>query len=289
MNCRTDLALERQDLLKEGEYSGVKVEKWKIENACVTQIEITDKSGEAAIGKPMGKYITVDLPEFSHESELLDGRLTALTETVKELLPKGAKNVLVAGLGNESITPDALGPMCAKQIFATRHIEENTAKELGLPSLNPVAAVSTGVLGQTGIETAEYIKGIAGLVRPDAVIIVDALASRRLSRLGKTVQLSDTGITPGSGVGNARAKIDESTIGVPVVAIGVPTVVDGATIVYDLTDGENKNENISREAGSMMVTPREIDTVISRAAKLLALSINCALQPQLEPELFLSL
>ncbi|MGN0570167.1 MAG: GPR endopeptidase [Candidatus Fimenecus sp.] len=289
MNCRTDLALERQELLRDGEYSGVKVKKWEIENACVTQIEITDKSGEEAIGKPMGKYITVDLPEFSHESELLDGRLTALTETVKELLPKGVKNVLVAGLGNESITPDALGPLCAKQIFATRHIEENMAKEMGLSSLNPVAAVSTGVLGQTGIETAEYIKGIAELVEPDAVIIVDALASRRLSRLGKTVQLSDTGITPGSGVGNARARIDESTIGVPVVAIGVPTVVDGATIVHDLTYGANKNENISQEADSMMVTPREIDTVISRAAKLLALSINCALQPQLEPELFLSL
>lgn len=286
MNCRTDIALERHELLKDNNCEGVIFNQEKTEKAVITTIEIIDENGEKALGKPKGKYITVDLPEFSHESELLDSRLTAISQTIKDLLPSNTQTVLVAGLGNESITPDALGPLCAKQIFATRHIEKDMQKTLELPSLRPVVAVSTGVLGQTGIETAEYIKGIAQLVKPDAVIVIDALASRKISNLGKTVQLSDTGITPGAGVGNFRKTIDKATLGVPVISMGVPTVVDGRTIVHDLT--ENKTE-VSNDADEMMVTPRDIDTVIERAAKLLALSINCALQPEIEPEMFLAL
>ena len=286
MNCRTDIALERHELLKDNNCEGVIFNQEKTEKAVITTIEIIDENGEKALGKPKGKYITVDLPEFSHESELLDSRLTAISQTIKDLLPSNIQTVLVAGLGNESITPDALGPLCAKQIFATRHIEKYMQKTLELPSLRAVVAVSTGVLGQTGIETAEYIKGIAQLVKPDAVIVIDALASRKISNLGKTVQLSDTGITPGAGVGNFRKTIDKATLGVPVISMGVPTVVDGRTIVHDLT--ENKTE-VSNDADEMMVTPRDIDTVIERAAKLLALSINCALQPEIEPEMFLAL
>ncbi len=286
MNCRTDITLERHELLNDNKCQGVSFNQEKNEKAVITTIEIFNEKGEEALGKPKGKYITVDLPEFSHESELFDSRLTAITQTIKALLPEKAETVLVAGLGNENITPDALGPLCAKQIFATRHIGKGLEKDLGLPALHPVAAVSTGVLGQTGIETAEYIKGIVKLVNPDAVIVVDALASRKLSNLGKTVQLSDTGITPGAGVGNYRKTIDKSTLGVPVISIGVPTVVDGRTIIHDLT--QNKQE-ISNEADEMMVTPRDIDTVIERAAKLLALAINCALQPEFEPEMFLAL
>ncbi len=286
MNCRTDIALERHELLKDNKCEGVLFEKEENEKVVVTTIEILDERGEEALGKPKGKYITIDLPEFSHESELLDSRLAAITKAINDLLPTNAKTVLVAGLGNESITPDALGPLCAKQIFSTRHIENGVEKDLGLPKLRPVAAVSTGVLGQTGIETAEYIKGIVELIKPDAVIVIDALASRKLSNLGKTVQLSDTGITPGAGVGNYRKTIDKSTLGVPVISMGVPTVVDGKTIVHDLTEN---TESISTDADEMMVTPRDIDTVIHRAAKLLALSINCALQPEFEPEMFLAL
>lgn len=286
MNCRTDIALERHELLKDNKCEGVEFNQEKNEKAVITTIEILDENGEKALGKPKGKYITIDLPEFSHESELLDSRLTAISQTIKDLLPPNAQTVLVAGLGNESITPDALGPLCAKQIFATRHIEKDMQKTLELPSLRPVATVSTGVLGQTGIETAEYIKGIAEFIKPDAVIVIDALASRKISNLGKTVQLSNTGITPGAGVGNYRKAIDKSTLGVPVISMGVPTVVDGRTIVHDLT--ENK-ENISSEADEIMVTPRDIDTVIERAAKLLALSINYALQPEFDPEMFLAL
>lgn len=286
MNCRTDIALERHELLKDNKCEGVLFKREETEKAVVTTIEIIDERGEKALGKPKGKYITIDLPEFSHQSELLDSRLSAITKTIKDLLPPNAKTVLVAGLGNEGITPDALGPLCAKQIFATRHIEKGMEKDLGLPNLRSVSAVSTGVLGQTGIETAEYIKGIAELVKPDAVIVIDALASRKISNLGKAVQLSDTGITPGAGVGNYRKTIDKSTLGVPVISMGVPTVVDGKTIVHDLTE---YSQNITNDADEMMVTPRNIDMLIDRAARLLALSINCALQPEMEPETFLAL
>ena len=200
MNCRTDIALERQEMLADTDQKGIKVKRWEKEKAQVTEIEILNEYGANTLQKPIGRYITVDLPEFSHESELLDGRLTALTETIKNLLPSNAEKILVAGLGNENITPDALGPLCAKGIFSTRHIKGEIIKDLGITNLKSVSSISTGVLGQTGIETAEYIKGIVNLINPDAVIIIDALASRRLSRLGKTVQLTDTGITPGSGV-----------------------------------------------------------------------------------------
>lgn len=287
MNCRTDIALERQEMLPDTDQKGIKVKRWEKEKAQVTEIEILNECGADTLQKPIGRYITVDLPEFSHESELLDGRLTALTESIKNLLPENAEKILVAGLGNENITPDALGPLCAKGIFSTRHIKGEVMKDLGFSNLKSVSSISTGVLGQTGIETAEYIKGIVNLIKPDAVIIVDALASRRLSRLGKTVQLTDTGITPGSGVGNFRKTIDKTTLGVPVISLGVPTVVDGNTIVSDLTGNENKNHKI--DANDMMVTPREIDTIISRAVRLLSLSINCALQPEMKPEMFLAL
>lgn len=271
MNIRTDIALERYDLLPEKHRKGVKVDKWKRKNLEIVKVEIINEDGEKAIGKPMGKYFTVELPEFSHESELIDIRLEIITEIIRELIPKNIKTFLVAGIGNENITPDALGPLCAKQIFATRHFENFVELRQHLPDLNPVSSISTGVLGQTGIETAEYILGIVKLIKPDLVIMVDALASSELSTLGRTVQLSDTGISPGSGVGNYRKRIDRSTLGVPVVSIGVPTVTD-----FQYND-------------SMIVTPKDIDMIISRASSFLSLAINCAIQPDMEPETFLAL
>ena len=271
MSIWTDIALEKHDLIDETSRKGVSVEHEKRGNVEIVKVEITTEEGARAMEKPIGKYYTIDLPEFSHESELLDFRLHIITDIIKMLLPQNAKTFLVAGLGNENITPDALGPLCAKKIFSTRHFENFTEIEQHLPALNPVASISTGVLGQTGIETSEYINGIVKFISPDVVIIVDALASGKIATLGKTVQLSNTGITPGSGVGNYRKRIDESVIGVPVVSIGVPTVV-----------GLETNDN-------MLVTPKDIDTIVSRAANLLALSINCAVQPSLEPEMFLAL
>lgn len=271
MSIRTDIAIEMHENIKKKSQSGVNVKRWKKEKVEIVKVEITNTDGEKSMNKPIGKYYTLDLPEFSHESELTDFRLSIVTDIVRELLPENAEKFLIAGLGNDNITPDALGPLCAKRIFATRHFENFAELKQNLPDLNPVSSISTGVLGQTGIETSEYINGIVKFVNPDVVIIVDALASSNVSSLGKTVQLSNTGITPGSGVGNYRKRIDESSLGVPVISIGVPTVVG-------LEDDED-----------MLVTPKDIDTIVSRAANFLALSINCAVQPSLEPEMFLAL
>lgn len=245
-------------------------------------------AGAQELGKPKGKYITAEIPEFSHDSELLDERLDVMTELIRELLPTPCSNVLVAGLGNDNITPDALGPKTARGIFATRHINKSLANDLGFPDLREVSSVTFGVLGQTGLETAESIRGIVNTVYPSAVITVDALAARSLSRLGNTIQLTDTGITPGSGVGNHRARIDRETLGVPVIAIGVPTVVDAVTMIRDFTEHTDCG-GISENARNMMVTPREIDTLIHRAARFLSLSLNCALQPQIEPDVLLNI
>lgn len=290
MDFRTDLAVERHALCTEESNSNVRTETRVRGAVKITEIEILNEAGAKEIGKPIGKYITLEIPEFSHDSELLDGRLSALADTLADLLPNRHGAVLVAGLGNESITPDALGPKTARGIFATRHIDKQLAAGLGFPELRPVSAVTFGVLGQTGLETAEALRGLVETVHPCAVITVDALAARSLSRLGNTVQLTDTGITPGSGVGNSRARIDRETLGVPVIAVGVPTVVDAVTLIRDFTgDERNLYENAEQEAREMMVTPREIDTLIRRASRFLSLALNCALQPSVSPDILLNI
>ena len=286
MNFRTDLAIEKEEFITGEKTQGVLKSERTTEKTKITEIEITDSRAQERIGKPMGKYITVEMDELSYDSELLDDRLTSLSNEIMKLLPEGGGTVLVVGIGNESITPDALGPRCARLIFSTRHIDSKLKQEIGLDQLNPVCALATGVLGQTGIETGEIIKSVAGVVKPKAVIVIDALAAAQLNRLGRTVQLTDTGITPGSGVGNSRSEISEKTLGVPVIAVGVPTVVDAVTLTKDITRTAEFNKNRD-DSENMIVTPREIDTVIDRAAKLLALAVNCALQPDIEPQLLL--
>lgn len=289
MHFRTDLALERQEICKNPNSENVRVETHVQENSKITEIEILNRAGAEELGKPQGKYVTVEIPEFSHDSELLDGRLTALSGELQKLLPKDG-GILVAGLGNENITPDALGPKTARGIFATRHIGKPLAKQLGFDNLREVSAVTCGVLGQTGIETAETVRGIVNTVKPSAVVTVDALAARSLQRLGSTVQLTDTGITPGSGVGNSRARLDKETLGIPVIAVGVPTVVDAVTLIHDFTGQvENIEPQTESAARQMMVTPREIDTLIRRASRFLSLALNCALQPDIEPEILLNI
>lgn len=285
MNFRTDLALECHETLESIPRKSIRKEEYKNDDVTVTLVEVLDEYGAQQIGKPKGKYYTVEMAEFSHETELLDGRLKSITDVITQLLPCGDGTVLVAGIGNDNITPDALGPLCAEQVFSTRHIKEELSSEMGLPNFNSVSSISTGVLGQTGIETAEYIKGVVEFTKPKAVIAVDALVARTLSRLGKTVQISDAGISPGSGVGNHRNKIDRDLLGIPVIAIGVPTIVDGNTLVCDLLGIKQKNN----DAENLMVTPQDIDLIIERASRLLALSINCALQPQIDPQFLLSL
>ena len=195
--------------------------------------------------------------------------MDTLSRSIEELIPPEGL-VFVAGLGNENITPDALGPLTVNRILATRHISESS-DGLGLPKLREVAAISTGVLGQTGMETGEILSSICEKIKPAAVIVVDALATGSAKRLGNTVQITDTGICPGSGVGNSRKKLDSTTLNTSVISVGVPTVIDASTLC-DSDEGENKK---------MMVTPRDIDRIIDEMSSLLALSINLALQKNL--------
>lgn len=286
MNFRTDLALEKRENIDSGEIDGVISEKEEKNNVTVTTISVTNENGSRTLGKPVGRYITLEVTPFMKNADLSDGRIGVFSEKLLSLLPNEG-TVLVAGLGNESITPDALGPRCVSLLLATRHIKKELAKSIGLSPLRPVAGIVPGVLGKTGIETSEIIEAVCERIKPCALIVIDALASRKLSRLGTTVQMTDTGISPGSGVGNARSEISERKLGIPVVAVGVPTVVDGATMAFDLLenaglDGEKllKSGAFSKET-PMMVTPKEIDLVIERAAMLISMGINSAMQPSL--------
>ncbi|MBR2868086.1 MAG: GPR endopeptidase [Clostridia bacterium] len=281
MDFRTDLALERCEFLGKKETEGIEIETFEARKARVSRITVTNETGEKTVGKPIGLYVTVEVAPFAKHAQFIDDSLGALVNEIRRLVPESG-SVLVAGLGNVKITPDALGPKCASMIFATRHINGELLKATGLGNLREVCSFSTGVTGDTGAEAGELIKGIVDTIRPDAVITVDALAARSVSRLGNTVQMCSTGIVPGSGVGNARQEISEKTLGVPVIAIGVPTVVDAATLVTDYSG--NEAGKIPESAGRMMVTPREVDLMIERAAKLTALAINCALQPEISPE-----
>ncbi len=281
MDFRTDLALERCEFLGKTEIEGVEIEAFRDKKAKVSRINVTDERGEDAIGKPIGMYVTVEVAPFAKHAQFIDDSLDALTREIKRLLPERG-SVLVAGLGNMKITPDALGPRCASMIFSTRHITGELLHQTGLSGLRTVSSFSTGVTGDTGAEALELLTGIVSTLKPDAVITVDALAARSVSRLGNTVQLCSTGIVPGSGVGNARQEISQKTLGVPVVAIGVPTVVDAATLVADYSGADRPD--LPENAERMMVTPREVDMMVERAAKLTALAINCALQPDISPE-----
>lgn len=278
MDFRTDLALERHEVIKADSPEGVVSETFEKNGITFTKIKVTNESGAESLGKPIGTYITAEIPSLVTRSPVDEEIIEAIGEELRSLLPEEG-TVLAVGLGNTDITPDAIGPESIAMVLATRHISAELSESVGLGNLRPVAGFTPGVLGKTGVETAESVKGIAETVKPCAVIVVDALAARRLKRLGNTVQMSDTGITPGSGVGNARAAINKESIGVPVISMGIPTVVDAQTLVNDLTDD---TKEISREENKrMIITPREIDLVVERASRIIGLSINKALQPHL--------
>lgn len=291
MNFRTDLAVERKELMRK-DVAGVNVKESGNEECKITLIEITTEKAAEKFGKGIGRYITLEMNAFSDEAAVSDGRLKALVDSIKKLLPEKAESVLVAGVGNPAMTSDALGPMTSSKIFATRHINDELRKSAGFSEkLRSVASVSTGVLGQTGIESSEYIKSICSTVKPDCVITVDALAAGSVSRLGTTVQMSDTGIAPGSGIGNTRKRIDKEYIGVPVIAIGIPTVVDAVSLACELSGvgAENFNGDCMKKGAGLIVAPKDIDLMVKNASYLLALSINCALQPTLTPKELYSL
>lgn len=275
MEIRTDLALEKREILGQKMPKGVESSSFKKGDVMFTKIKIINEEGSVALEKPIGTYITAEIPQLMKNPVTDAEMIESIAEQLASLLPKEGA-VLVVGLGNTEITPDAVGPKSVALVLATRHIDEALSKELGLGSLRSVAGFSPGVLGRTGMEAAESVKGLVEAVAPSAVIAVDALAARKLSRLGTTVQISDIGIIPGSGVGNARKEITYATLGVPVISVGIPTVVDVGTLVHDLTDSRTKIEE-----NNMIITPREIDIVIERASELIGMSINKALQPNI--------
>lgn len=293
MELRTDLALEARELAGEN-LQGV---EYTLEQKGAIEIEKmvirTDRAGQL-LRKPKGTYITIELPPLTNDFTDTDTRLVHIGDEIRALLPVNGL-VLVAGLGNVDITPDALGPKVASGILATRHIKGEIAKSTGLDKLRPVAVLSTGVTGQTGIETGEHLLSVVKRIKPTAIIVIDALASRRLERLGCTLQISDTGISPGAGVCNHRTKINFETMGVPVIAIGVPTVVDAVTLATDLlnisdeSQGVKISEQVSPKGRQMVVTPKEIDLLVDRAAKLISLAINFALQEDFELSELMSL
>lgn len=293
MISRTDLALEAKEKLGEN-IEGVEFMKENIEDVVVTRIKVISDQASIEIGKPKGDYITVEVPNLTDDFHNMEGRLRLVAQEIKSLIPEEGL-VLVIGIGNSEITPDALGPKTAGVVLATRHITPDLARSMNLTNLRSVAVLSPGVLGQTGIETGEFILGVIKKIEPKVVIVIDALASQETKRLGSTIQISNTGICPGSGIGNARPQINEETMGVPVISLGVPTVVDAATLAADLlqlSDDEqlkNLKDKISPRGEPMMVTPREIDILIERAAKLTGMAINCALHNGFSTEDLLSL
>lgn len=282
MTKRTDLALECRENSGGGEIEGVKVNERKFDGGKLTVIDVLTADGGKKLGKPPGTYVTMETDGFPEGDGLFCEATDELTACLIRLIPPEG-TVLVVGLGNTDITPDALGPKCSSLIFATRHIDDDTARSLSLPPLRSVCAVSPGVTGQTGIETLEIITGICERIKPCCVICVDALAAGSVKRLAKTVQISSSGIEPGSGVNNSRRAVTKETLGVPVIGLGVPTVVDALSLVGDIT-GESFDEKNGRQYERLVVTPGNIDVVISSASRFLALAVNRALQADLTPE-----
>ena len=308
-NFRTDLALERRVLYNkahniENDIDGIETEEENVdENISVSRVKITNEKGEEAIGKKRGNYITVDVKnlKIANEEEI-QKTSEVVTKELKALLEKHVTekdSILVVGLGNIYVTPDSLGPKVINEVDITRHLLEYMPEVLD-ENTREVSAISPGVLGTTGIETMEILKGIIDNVKPKLVIIIDALASRNIERISSSVQLADTGIVPGAGVGNARKELTESTLGIPVIAMGIPTVVEAATIAADsLTlfikkaqeNGESNDflntlqeedkyqiikEILAPEEYNFIVTPKEIDSLIEKMKDIVARGINFA-------------
>ena len=310
LNFRTDLASERRDIYQkvqgtEGKLNGIESQKEQInEKLSVERVKITNEEGEKAIGKPKGIYTTIDIKnlkvaqeeEINKASEVL---AKELGDIISMHIDKQGE-ILVVGLGNESVTPDALGPKTINEIEVTRHFI-NYMPQYVKEGTRMVSAISPGVLGTTGIETVEILKGVVQNINPKLVIVIDALASRSIERISSTIQISDTGIVPGAGVGNTRKEISQETLGVPVIAIGIPTVVELATLVSEgidifierLQEKAESNEYLNRlqqndkyeevkEAlnigeYNMIVTPKEIDGLIENMKEIVAQGINLAM------------
>lgn len=312
-NIRTDLAVEAKEIYEEQNsqiISGVQVDESFDSGVKLTDVKIVNEIGEKSMGKPIGRYVTLDAPDFAnYDADAIDDISRVFAKTLSSIINiDKSKTTLVVGLGNWNITPDALGPKVVSKLMITRHLKELVPDKID-ENIRPVCALSPGVLGITGIETGEIIRSIAEKLKPDLIICIDALASRRTERVNKSIQIGNTGISPGSGIGNKRMEISEKTLGVPVIAIGVPTVVHAITLANDTIDlaidafvnqskqgsefykmlksldknekGMLLNEILYPYVGDMVVTPKEIDMVIDIVSKIIANGINIALQPAL--------
>jgi spore protease len=319
INVRTDLVLEAREIYKENhknepDIDGIEVIEEFEKDINVTTVKVKNQEGAEKIGKPKGNYITIDMPEFTaYDGETMDRVSLVVSEVLGRLINNDVKKTaLIVGLGNWQVTPDALGPKVTEKIMITRHLQ-TVMPEVIDDSVRPVSSISPGVLGITGIETVEIIKGVVERIKPDLVICIDALAARRVERVNSTIQIGDTGISPGAGVGNNRKQINQENLGVKVIAIGVPTVVDAITITNDTIDlvvdslikssssgtdfykmlkslDKNEKENLIKEVISsktnldMIVTPKDIDLIINSLSKIIANGINMALQPNMDME-----
>lgn len=289
---RTDMAREARALNRD--IDGVTEDIEETGGVTVSRIGIESQKASIMLDKPTGRYITIEAPKLEYrDTEQMQTVRNVFAKELCLLLEKNTagKSVLVAGLGNRFVTPDALGPRTAEKVFVTRHIQK-MPEFSELAGCRCVAAVSPGVLGTTGIETMEMIRGIVSAVQPDALICIDALASIRAERISTAIQMNDTGISPGAGIGNFRQSINQETLGIPVIAIGVPMVVSAATILQDAmqeiakVSGETDNaDTLVKMAHStmpqafldMIVTPKDIDQVLSDMSSILAEGINRAL------------
>ncbi len=279
LTIRTDLAAEAHALWRENagettQLPGVKAREGEVLGFSLTRVEILDRAGEEALGKPRGTYLSLDLGELRGGEDLARAA-QAVGETLRPLLPEEGP-LLCAGVGNRDMTPDALGPLAVDHLLVTRHLGGV------LPGLRPVSALAGGVLGDTGLEAAEWVRGAAQAVVPGAILLIDALAARSLDRLCTTVQLSDTGLAPGSGVGNRRMALDRETLGAPVISIGVPTVVDVETVARDVLGevggGADRPAALGSSARRLFVTPDGIDQKVRLLGKVIGYGVSLAAQ-----------
>lgn len=276
---RTDLAMERLSGLGKGPVPGIAAEEWRQEPLSVHRVTVLDRRGEQALDRPVGQYLTAQLDRDAiWDSRWMWECAKALAFLLKPLLPETGP-VLVAGLGNRAMTCDALGPLALEHLMVTRHLTRAMPETFG--SLRQVCALAPGVVGTTGLETAELIRGAVKQAEPAAVIAIDALAARSLGRLCRTFQLSDTGITPGSGACNPRQGLNRQTLGIPVIALGVPTVVEARTLALDLVPQGRLDEKTAPDAG-MLVSPKDIDLQVAKCARVLGYAVNLALQGDLD-------
>lgn len=289
MRRRTDLAVEEKELFEESagrttKLHGVLAREREQEGIPVTLVKILDEQGERALRKPAGTYVTLELGALRRrEKDAFQRAAGALGVELRRMMKlRPGQSVLVAGLGNRAVTPDAVGPKALDHLMVTRHLVSQAPAYFA--DFRPVSAISPGVLGVTGLESAEILEGVAARIKPDCMIVIDALASRSLERICATVQLSDTGIVPGSGIRNSRAAFDQKRFGVPVYAVGVPTVVDVDTLLEDYRLESRARSKPRRGETPLIVTPRDIDAQVGQIAKLVAYGINLAVHDGLSVE-----